>query len=165
MTGPRLQLREHTLEDMEPFCEWQMDPEVARHVSWLPRTRPQCEAALLDAIDQQRVAERIRHFFAVTLPGTGEMIGSVGYTMTGAAQADCGWFVRRRFWGHGYASEAVRSMVSKVRRAGRLERLTASCSVQNVASMRVAARCGFRWVRQAQDRAHFELVCDAAGQA
>jgi RimJ/RimL family protein N-acetyltransferase len=158
MNTPRIQLREHALEDMEPFYELQMDPDVAQYVSWLPRTRKQCEAALLDAIDQQTVAERVRYFFAATLQTTGEMIGSVGYTMAGTSSADCGWFLRRQFWGKGYASDAVRSMVSLALRDRRLERLNASCRLENRSSLRVADNCGFRLVRKTLERAYFEMV-------
>ena len=48
-----LQLREHVPADLDRFCALFMDAQVARHVSWLPRTRMQCEHALADAIAQQ----------------------------------------------------------------------------------------------------------------
>lgn len=54
--APRIVLREHRFDDLEAFCELQMDPDVARYVAWLPRTRAQCEAALTSVpsrIDQQ----------------------------------------------------------------------------------------------------------------
>jgi len=158
MAESRILLREHVSADVELFCDLQMDPSVARYVSWLPRTRAQCEAALADAIAQQESAERIRYFFAVAMVSTNEMVGSVGYTMTGASTADFGWFIRRPFWGKGYASEAVQLMLSTARGAARLKRVYASCDARNVGSVRVAERCGFRRTHQTVDRLHFELV-------
>ncbi len=162
MSSPRIRLREHALGDTASFCDLQMDPAVGQYVSWLPRTRTQCEAALLDAIEQQAVTPRTRCFFAVELLSTAEMIGSVGYTKTDAT-ADCGWFLRRRFWGNGYACEAVQHMISSAFGSGQLERLTASCLPQNHASRRVAEKCGFRLTHRTLERLYFELRRADAG--
>ena len=98
----------------------------------------------VDAIAQQAAAGRVRFFFAVDLLTVGEMIGTVGYTKSTSATGDCGWFLRKQFWGHGYASEAVRHLVELARADDQLERLTASCRLKNVASVRVAEACGFK---------------------
>ena len=159
MRNPRIRLREHVASDLAAFCEWQMDPEVARYLSWLPRSRHQCESALLDAIEQQAAAvERGRFFFAVDLLSTGEMIGDVGYTKCDPRTADCGWFLLKRFWGHGYASEAVRQLITLAREDDQLERLTASCRLENASSLHVAEACGFRRSGQTEQRVYFELV-------
>ena len=160
MNSPRLRLRELEVGDMAAFCDLQMDPDVGRHVSWLPRPRHQCEAALFDAIEQQASVERVRYFFAVDLLATEEMIGSVGYTKLDSSTADCGWFLRKRFWGNGYASEAVRQLVSLALVDSRLERLIASCMLENHSSVRVAEAGGFRRVRQTQQHGYFELYLD-----
>lgn len=157
MNSPRVRLREHVVDDLEPFCELQMDPEVGRYVSWLPRARSQAEAALLDALAQQTAADRVRSFFAVELLSSGEMIGSVGYTRTGPHSADCGWFLRRRFWGNGYAAEAVRNMVSAALGTGGFSTLTASSRRENHGSIRVAEACGFRRLRETEERVYFEM--------
>jgi ribosomal-protein-alanine N-acetyltransferase len=156
MNTSRIRLREHVVGDMARFCDLQMDPEVGRYLSWLPRPRHECEGALLDAISQQASSERVRYFFAVDLLSTGEMIGSVGYTKVAMATGDCGWLVRRPFWGNGYASEAVRLLVSFALDDSELDRLTASCRLENYASIRVAEACGFRRMRQTRERVYFE---------
>jgi ribosomal-protein-alanine N-acetyltransferase len=130
---------------------------VAQYFSWLPRLRHECERALVDAIEQQTSVERVRYFFAVDLMTTEEMIGSVGYAKDHEGSADCGWFLRRPFWGNGYASEAVRQLISWARADDGLSRLTASCRLDNCGSIRVAEACGFRRVRQTQESAYFEL--------
>jgi [ribosomal protein S5]-alanine N-acetyltransferase len=85
------------------------------------------------------------------------MIGSVGYTKDDQESADCGWFLRRSFWGNGYAAEAVRQLITLARADDGLSRLTASCRVDNCGSIRVAEACGFRRVRQTQESAYFQL--------
>jgi [ribosomal protein S5]-alanine N-acetyltransferase len=162
MNSPRIRLREHVVGDMAPFCDLQMDPEVGRYVSWLPRPREQCESALLDTIEQQASVERVRYFFAIDLLTTAEMIGSVGYTKDNPASADCGWFLRRPFWGNGYASEAVRQLILLALGDGKLERLTASCRLENRGSIRVAEACGFQRVQQTLERAYLGLYLQHA---
>jgi [ribosomal protein S5]-alanine N-acetyltransferase len=153
----RVRVREHVIADLEPFCELQMDLDVARYVLWLPRTRSQAESALREAIAQQSVEDRFRFFFAVELQSSREMIGSIGFTKIGSHTADCGWFLRRRFWGKGYASEAVRNMISSALCSGGVSILTASSLRENHGSIRVAETCGFRRLRESEDRVYFEM--------
>ena len=157
MQWQRVRLREHVMEDLEPFCDWQMDAEVARYLSWLPRTKEQCVAALLDAIEQQSALSRVRYFFAVEEVQSGEVVGDVGFTKTSVTAADCGWFVRRSFWGNGFASEAVRCLLSMAFGEIGLNRLAASAFLRNRASVRVAEKCGFRPVRKTLERVRFEI--------
>jgi [ribosomal protein S5]-alanine N-acetyltransferase len=157
MNSCPIRLREHVASDIDRFCELQMSSQVARHVSWLPRTRAQCEHALADAITQQRAAERVRFFYAVECPHVSGMIGSVGYTIRDADSADCGWFLLPDFWGKGYAAHATRALLVLAFGAGRMVRMTASCSIENRASLRVAEQCGFRLLTTIGDRCRFEI--------
>ncbi|WP_423382751.1 GNAT family N-acetyltransferase [Burkholderia sp. LMG 32019] len=157
MNSCPIRLREHVPSDIDRFCELQMSSQVARHVSWLPRTRAQCEHALADAITQQRCAERIRFFYAVECQHAKGMIGSVGYTIRDSASADCGWFLLPDFWGKGYAAHAIRALLVLAFESGRIVRLTASCSIENRASLRVAEECGFRLITGSGDRYSFEI--------
>lgn len=152
-----IRLREHVLSDADRFCELQMSSRVARHVSWLPRTREQCEKALADAIAQQRCAERVRFFYAVEFQHVAGMIGSVGYTVRDPGSADCGWFLLPAFWGEGYAALAVREMLQRAFGSGEIVSMAASCSIENRASVRVAEKCGFHLIAEIRGRAHFEI--------
>ncbi|WP_174956187.1 GNAT family N-acetyltransferase [Burkholderia aenigmatica] len=157
MKSHRIRLREHVLSDADRFCELQMSSRVARYVSWLPRTRQQCEKALTDAIAQQSYAERVRFFYAVEFQHVAGMIGSVGYTVRDLGLADCGWFLLPAFWGEGYAVQAVRELLLRAFDSGGIVNMAASCSVENRASVRVAEKCGFRLIAEIRGRAHFEI--------
>ncbi|WP_279609074.1 GNAT family N-acetyltransferase [Burkholderia cepacia] len=157
MNSCPVRLREHVPSDIERFCELQMSSQVARYVSWLPRTRAQCEHALADAIAQQRSAERIRFFYAVECQHVKGMIGSVGYTIRDSVSADCGWFLLPDFWGKGYAAHAIRALLVLAFGSGRMTSMTASCAIENRASLRVAEKCGFRLIATTGDRCTFEI--------
>lgn len=158
MIGERVHIREHTANDIGSYVDWQTDPDVAKHVSWLPRTRPEAEASLRDAIDQQNSEPRVRYFFAVVLNDTQEMIGDVGYTITRSQHGGCGWFLRRKFWGNGYATEAVRAMIEAAFLSKNIAAFSASCKSDNVTSMRVMEKCGFLLERRSEDRLWYTLI-------
>nr|WP_255633186.1 GNAT family N-acetyltransferase [Demequina sp. TTPB684] len=78
----------------------------------------------------------------------GEPVGSIGWWDTTWADEpvhETGWFTRQEHQGKGYARQALRLLVEDVRARGRLPRLTAFPSVNNVPSNRLCAAAGFTW--------------------
>ena len=87
--------------------------------------------------------DKCRPHFLVTLPATGELIGSVGLAPGDAEAAELGYWIARAQWGKGYAPEAARAVLRLARTLGH-ERLVAGHFVDNPASGRVLAKIGFR---------------------
>ena len=154
----RVHIREHIPSDLAASLDWQTDPEMGRHLSWLPRTHLDATASFQDALHQHSVEPRERFSFAVALDETDEMIGDVVYTMDESGTGRCGWFIRRRYWGHGYATEAVATLIDYAFSAQQLETLTASCRSKNVASRRVMEKNGFLLQEQSDSRLWFSLT-------
>ena len=150
-----IEIREYVESDFESYYEWQSDPAIAAFVSWLPKRREESKADLHDAIMQQRAAPRVRYFFAVVDSQSNEVVGSVGFTVVEDGVGDCGWFIRRGFWGKGYATEAARLMVAAAFGMAGLRHLKASCARGNVASQRVMEKCGFVCVGQTEARLRY----------
>jgi RimJ/RimL family protein N-acetyltransferase len=71
-----------------------------------------------------------------------EVIGGIGLARHEQG-AELGYWIARRHWGHGYASEAARAMLALAQVAGH-RRIVAHHFVDNPASGRVLARAGFR---------------------
>lgn len=44
MIGRRIEIREHVLADLDAYVQWQSDPEIARHIAWLPKSHAESEA-------------------------------------------------------------------------------------------------------------------------
>lgn len=74
----------------------------------------------------------------------GELIGAVGYIQDADAQAEIGYWIGKPWWGHGYATEAARTLVQYCFNSGMFRRLTCGHFVDNQASARVIAKLGFR---------------------
>ncbi len=154
----KVQIREWAMEDLDAFAAWQSDPDVARHVAWLPKTRAESQADLLDAIAQQTAVPRIRHFFAVVRVRDAEVVGDVGFTITAPSTGDCGWFIRKPYWREGYATEAAEMLVTYAFQTLPLDRLGASCSLANPGSEGVMMKCGFKCVKRSETRTRYEIT-------
>ena len=63
----------------------------------------------------------------------------------GQPEIEVGYRLARRFWGHGYATEAVRAVRDYAFSGLNISRLIAMIDPGNVASIRVAEKAGFRY--------------------
>ena len=153
----RVYVREHIPEDEEAYIEWQTNPEVGTYLSWLPRSREESIASLRDAIVQQSSPSRERFFFAIVLVDSGTVIGDVGFTILSPGLAGCGWFIRRRFWNLGYATEAAVQMLERAFTAAGVRKIVATCAVPNTASASVMKKCGFSLSEKTDARLSYEL--------
>jgi len=154
----RIVIREHILEDLDAYAEWQSDPEIARHLVWLPKNRAEAQKGLLEAIEQQTAIPRRKYFFAIVSVDNAEVIGDVGFTITARETGDCGWFIRKEYWDRGYATEATKLMIQYAFGNAGLERLSASCSLANPASEKVMLKCGFKCTERSESRVHYEII-------
>ena len=81
------------------------------------------------------------HSFVVRLKDGQAVIGAVGFG-GGDRTAELGYAFGRPYWGQGYATEAVTSVIARARALG-LRRLDAYSFVENPASARVLEKVGF----------------------
>ena len=165
MMSKQVHIREHIAGDVDAYVDWQTDPEVARYLSWLPRSRADAEASLWDAIEQQSVEDRKRFFFAIVLNDTQEVIGDVGYTASIPSPGNCGWFLRKSFQGRGYATEAVKQMIELAFQSESIDALSASCRCANAASIRIMTKCGFILENKSEGRLWYRQLAEGWRQA
>jgi RimJ/RimL family protein N-acetyltransferase len=71
-----------------------------------------------------------------------QVLGCIGLRAEGG-EVELGYWLGRQHWGHGYATEAARSMLAMARTMGH-RRLFAAHFLDNPASGRVLERVGFR---------------------
>ena len=159
----RLVLRLPRLEDVDDLLEFVGDDEVMRRIGG--------EAGGRDSA-VEHVERWIRRWevngvgqFAVLRDG--HVIGRVGllvwdsriwdtstYESAGKhAETELGWAVTRRYWGHGYATEAARAARDWGYAERGLERIVSLIAPDNVRSQRVARKLGAR-VEQRIDSPH-----------
>jgi RimJ/RimL family protein N-acetyltransferase len=136
----RLFLRPAWPEDCEELIGLITDELVVRDVATMHWP--------LTAEDAQRFIARpneklLPHFF-ITLPTAdgARPIGSIGLGRD-SNEIEIGYWIARRHWGQGYATEATRAVLGLSRALGH-QRITATHFADNAASARVLEKTGFR---------------------
>ncbi len=143
----RLAARPPCADDAEAvFASYASDPEVTRYLSWRAYVRVQPLAVFL-----QECAARWEKGFGpftwlLCLKGTTAPIGSVGLTIEGG-RAMLGYVLAKKFWRHGFATEALTPLVAWSIAQPQIWRVWAFCDVENPASIRVMEKAGL--VREA----------------
>lgn len=124
------------------FNDW----DVVRFLSsppW-PYARADAESFVRLMLDPAADAEIA---FAVTL--NNRLIGSVGVRERPAshlqegAGPNIGYWLGRKYWGHGYMTEAVRALIGHVFALSRAEAIYSGAFADNLASLRVQEKVGF----------------------
>lgn len=140
----RLLLRPPWPEDWRDVHAGIADEGVARNLASAPWPYADTDAQEWCAIPFVPHAPR----FLVTLAGSGEVIGCIGIGPLpvedggGDGTMELGYWIARRHWGCGYASEAARAIVEIARATGH-PRIVASHFLDNPASGRVLRKAGF----------------------
>ena len=76
---------------------------------------------------------------------SGRLIGACDLALTARGEADLGYLLARRHWGHGYGSELARALVELGFGSLGLRRLSAIVAIENERSRRVLGNAGLRW--------------------
>lgn len=143
ITTPRLLLREFRVGDFDGFALNLTDPEATKFLS---------------GTSDRRTAWRIfcsatgawvlhgKGWWALELRETGEVVGSVGaFVRETAPDLEVGWTLYRRFWGHGYATEAAQAALEHAFEVHHVKRAIAHITAANTASVAVSQKLGMTY--------------------
>ncbi len=151
----RFTLRPLVAEDAEAMHRLVNDWEVVRMLSHLPFPYPRGLADdWIAATARSLVAGSAYHLAITGREGELEtIVGAVGLRIERATRsASLGFWIGRRFWRHGAASEAAGRMARWALANLDLDRITAHVAVDNPASAAVLRRIGFREVGAAHEQ-------------
>ncbi|MBZ5724558.1 MAG: GNAT family N-acetyltransferase [Acidobacteriia bacterium] len=150
-------------EDLRPIAT---DVEVMRYISG---GVPWSDGQIQDFVNRQAklFAERGFCRWRLTEKASGEFIGfcGVGFWQT-FPEPEIGWWLARKWWGRGLATEAARAALRDAFERVRLERIVSVAMAGNTASTRIMEKLGLefdgefenegvRLVRYAIDRAGY----------
>lgn len=150
----RLALRPLRAEDAAELHRLVNDWDVAKSLARVPFPYPRELADEWIASTRAQLAEGRAWHLAITgieHAGTPEesevLVGCVGLTLdTARKEAELGYWVGRRFWGHGVGPEAAGRIARWALANLGIEKLVASASLENARSQAVLRRIGFREV-------------------
>lgn len=131
----RLTLRPFRLGDASRFVGLAGDLAVARMTSDIPHPLHiwQCRRWLRQARGEVRFAIEYQD----------QLIGGVGYFCQRPRVGELGFWLGQDYWGHGFATEASRGVVTYAFTVGNLEALTSANFIDNPASARILSKLGF----------------------
>jgi len=140
----RLVLRPPHEDDIPDMVELAGNRKVAEMLARMPHPYGQREArSFIRAVAEGQAGTA----YALTLADSGAFIGGAGLNPKEQG-LELGYWVGEPHWGKGYATEAAHALIDLAFRATSIDRLHASCRVQNEGSRRVIHKCGFQYAGQ-----------------
>jgi RimJ/RimL family protein N-acetyltransferase len=147
MTTARLLLRPFTMADLEDVWAYQRRADVARFMSWEPRSRQQSRAAVDQMARETGLAvDGDCLSLAVVWPDTGRVVGQVELVWHSSQhrQGEVGYVFNPEFQGKGLATEAARAVLRWGFEDFDLHRIVGRCNARNAASAALLERLGMR---------------------
>ncbi len=141
-----LLIRDLCLSDIDRVYKCANDEMINRHLSFgsiatEKGAREYVETALLNS----QIEERVSYKFAMTIKPESDIAGScwIDISDPNSRNASVGYFVGKKHWGNGYATEMVQALLRFGFQQLKLHRIFANCDAENSASRHILARTGF----------------------
>jgi RimJ/RimL family protein N-acetyltransferase len=169
--APRLLLRGHTVADFAESAAMWADPEVTRYIGGRPSTEEEAWARLLRYAGSWALLGF--GYWLIREKGSGRFVGEVGFADFRRQMApslgeapEIGWVLSPSVHGKGYATEAAQAVIAWGERSFGVGVRTA-CIIDpaNVASLRVAEKCGYREVCRTTYKGDDTVVLERGGLA
>ncbi len=154
LSTERLKLRPFLAEDAAELHRLINDWEVCRNLAAVPFPYPRDLADEWIASTHASITAGRAYHLAITGQEADKevIVGGMGLRIDAAARtARLGYWVGRRFWGHGVASEAAGRLSRWALANLDLERLEATVATDNAGSIAVLRRIGFRHVGEGME--------------
>ncbi len=144
----RLILRPHRISDLDDCAEMWGDPAVTQHILAAPSTRSQTWSRMLNyaglwsmlGFGYWAIEERSSHEFVGDV-GLADFHRAIDPPINGTPEA--GWVLATKFWGQGYATEAIRAVLAWADASLVYDRTVCLVAPGNDASVRVAKNARF----------------------
>ena len=136
----RLALRAPRLKDAKTVAALANDRRIAENVARIPHPYKVSDAESFVSSANKSDGEAV---FLVTLRD-GTIIGAGGI-MSHENAPELGYWLGVKYWGNGYATEALHAVIDYAFTDLAHEALTAAARVTNPGSRRVLEKCGFQW--------------------
>jgi ribosomal-protein-alanine N-acetyltransferase len=138
----RLVLRKPTLADAEAvFSRYASDPLVTKFMSW-PRHLSINDTLAFLAFSNAEWEKWLAGPYLIESGDGRRLLGSTGFGFESPTLAETGYVLAVDAWGRGYATEALKAVVTVAREVG-VRRLHAHYHPENLRSVRVLQKCGF----------------------
>ncbi|WP_039238862.1 GNAT family N-acetyltransferase [Bacillus thermotolerans] len=142
----RLLLRKMKAADSASLFAIWSDPEVTKYMNincFTNETQAKEMIELLDNLSQENKAVR----YSIIELESNKIIGSCGYNSLDSdhSKAEIGYDISKAFWGKGYATEAISSLMDYAFTSLKLNRVEAKVVPENIPSIKVLEKLNFTY--------------------
>lgn len=141
----RLLLRDFQPNDFDPFFATTNDPEYQQFYAEDEMTRPSWQKIFANILEGTTAVPRTSYQLAICLPDE-TLIGTCGLRLEDVTnkQASFGCAIGRPYWGHGYATEACRSLFNFAFNQLDIHRIYAETKARNHRARALAEQLGMQ---------------------
>jgi len=142
----RLVLKPMCMDYLESTHEYASDPENTTYMLFLPNDSIEETRNYLKGAEAE-FAKKDPAFYELGIFLQDMHIGAVSlYLNEERTSGEFGWMLNKRYFGHGYATEAAKALLDFARDTLGVQHFTAHCDTENTASRKVMERLGMRLV-------------------
>jgi ribosomal-protein-alanine N-acetyltransferase len=162
----RLNIRQHTIADLEWLSKLYSDEKAMYYLPYLlTKNIDTVKENLLKIIEEEQESKgRYKYFFCIELKREKNCIGEIGFTIVYKNDekiADIGYFIFPEYWGKGYVTEAMNTVINFAFGKCNISRVIASCYKENVGSEKVMQKCKMQMIENSlHKRMHNDIEKD-----
>lgn len=144
----RLLLRPFCEQDTEKvFSGWESDPDVAKYMFWCSNNDINKTKEWM-SLEMERISSDEWFRWAVVIKETNELIGTgLIYFEEEYNLFEVGYNLAKKYWGHGYTTEAMTAVVEWAKNTLGVKTLIGRYAKENPASGNVLEKLGFVYCR------------------
>ncbi len=142
----RLIIRDYVSEDLSVIHDLVQPKEIYQYQHWGPNSLKDTQNYINMCVSQQSEDPRNSFEFCITNKSDQLIIGAIGIRIRNSSskKADLGYWVRHDLWGKGFATEATVAVIKFGFESLNMNRIWATASPQNTASLRVLEKAGMK---------------------
>ncbi|MGZ8738803.1 MAG: GNAT family N-acetyltransferase [Nocardioides sp.] len=154
---PRLTVRAMLASDVEAFVAYRSDPDVARYQSWEDYTLEQGRA-LVAGMQDLRPGIPGQWYQLAVVDAAGHLVGDLAACVDAdeQRQLEVGFTLAPAHQGKGYATEALRGLLTYAFETLGIHRVIAVTDAENAAAAALLTRVGFRQEAHFRDNVFFK---------
>ncbi|WNJ20684.1 GNAT family N-acetyltransferase [Pontibacter sp. G13] len=142
---PRLVLQRVVPADATDIFEaYAHDPRVAKYMRWKPHQSVADSEAFVKMLEKEKKRKGGHQAWAIRLRETSQLIGLVGLDVF-PPKVHLGYVLGHPWWGNGYVSEAVKTMIDAAFQLPAVFRVEGICEASHEASGRVMTKGGMSY--------------------
>lgn len=140
----RLLLRKINVNDLDDIFEFSSDPAVAHHITWgVNKTKEETLNNFINVVVGNYHLGQSGDL-AIVLKKSKKVIGTCSFIdwSNEHSNAELGYVLNRNYWGHGYATEAIKELIKFGFEKIQLNRIQGRCDIDNIGSQKVMLKVG-----------------------